>query len=225
MPLVLIGRLQHARFSGLRIDGGSHAIGSLNLGANYPLDFTDCTLGGNEAAIQLTIPIASFIRCEFSRSGRYALMFTGGALTFQDCRVWAGGRCPDAVLYYKTANDGNGPVFDGFIVDWERPVPRCFARIESLTWNAATYQTKALLRNVLAAFSDVGVDLYSPRGGISPQALGGFLSFEGLELSGPGPIIRTDGPYWLLAGVKEWPENQQGPVCTDGPLNSVILEP
>lgn len=107
---VMWGHLQHGEFSNLVVNGGNIGMGTIHVGANFPIKIRDCTVGGYDSAISTYSSILDMRDLDILRSGRASFRFIGGSISLRDSMVRgnanADGSGPEYIIKYHTANDG-----------------------------------------------------------------------------------------------------------------------
>jgi hypothetical protein len=208
MTTVLWGHLLHGKFENLTVDNGATALGSMSLGANYPITIRDCHLGGHDGAIFLDTSIANIRDIEVNRPGRAPFRFAGSLVDMSNVFVEGNG-ASEWVVKIHAGNNGGQYRFVNVGADWEDGISPSQGVVycEGHSWNGPTYRTTLILENLGSSLPKgaVGIDLKSMGPATPSGHMGATFIYKGLNVGGNGtsPIIRTDGPFWLVSGAQE----------------------
>ena len=119
-PVVVIGNALDLTIERCTIDKGTHAIGTLNLVANYVLRLRDCTLSGSDSGYYGAWQIAEVSNLRFETVGRVPIRLWASAVTIDNVFVTDfGSSFTESVVKMHAGLYGGSYRLENFTVDFE----------------------------------------------------------------------------------------------------------
>ncbi len=113
--LILIGGVLSTSIQDVRAVSGWHGIGSINLGANYPIDLQNCSLSGNDAAYYGYWQIVKAQNIHFEAYNNTIMRLVGCDLSLRDFFAASSSSADTFFKFHSSAYGGGYSLCDGWI--------------------------------------------------------------------------------------------------------------